>query len=254
MCIRDRLDRKDFRWGKYVPRAGIKLEEVLSKAISHLVLNMSEEDYLDLPPITFNQIRVQLPPEAQKHYNQLERDAITYVEEEKVGNQNAIGAMIPCWQVANGCVYEAIPEHLTDEELKAFKKTRKVLKSHTHKLDALVNLVDELNGKPLFIVYWFKHDLQSIRKALGNIPNLGADTGRAETVQIERDWNSGKIPLLAGHPDRIAHGLNLQDGPGRDMAFYSLFWSPENRRQAIKRIHRSGVDSRVTIHLSLIHI
>lgn len=245
---RKKLANNDWRRTQYVPKKGEDLEKVISKRISHMILEMSGSEYLELPPLIYNKIEVELPPKAMKQYRQMEIDALTYIEEQEVSTKSALSALIPCWQIANGCVYESVPESYSREQIKEFMKSRKTLKSHNAKVDRLVDLVDELQGKPVLIVYYFKHDLMQIRKALGkNIPAMGGQTKDHEMVALERDWNAGKIPILCGQPGRISHGLNLQE-VGRDMIFFSLFWSPENRRQTVQRLWRQGVTSSVTIH------
>lgn len=247
--VRKRLPSNAVQRRIFVPKKDIDLKAVLSKKIEHLVINMSEKDHLDLPPLLYNPIYVELPKEARKAYNAMEKDCLAYIADNKLTAQAAMARLIPCQQIANGRVYESPPRpDMSEEEFKKWHKTRKVIKAHTAKVDALKNLVEELNGKPLLIVYWYKHDLHAIESALGCVPAMNALTTKEQTVRYEREWNQGKLPLLAGHPDRLAHGLNLQDGPGRDMACFSLFWSPENRRQVRKRIHRQGVDSKVTVH------
>ena len=246
---RKRLPSNAWQHRKFIQRKGFDLKGILTEKIAHLIINMDERDHLDLPPLVYNPIYVELPKQARRAYNEMEQDCIAYIEDNKLTAQAAMARLIPCQQIANGQVYESPPRPDMDEEdFKNWLKTRKVIHSHNSKVEALKDLVDELNGKPLLIIYWFKHDLEAIEKALGKVPALNAKTTKNETITYERDWNAGKIPLLAGHPDRIAHGLNLQDGPGRDMVCFSLFWSPENRRQVRKRIHRQGVDSRVTVH------
>ena len=245
---RKKLANNDWRRSKYVPKKDQDIKAVISAHISHMILEMSGGDYLDLPPLVYNRVEVELPAVAMKQYKQMERDALTYIEEQQVSTRNALSALIPCWQIANGCVYESVPEDFSREEIKKFMKSRKTLKSHNAKVEKLIDLVDELQGKPVLIIYYFKHDLMQIRQALGkNIPAMGGHTKDHEMIKLERDWNAGKIPIMCGQPGRISHGLNLQD-VGRDMIFFSLFWSPENRRQTVQRLWRQGVTSRVTIH------
>lgn len=247
--IRKKLPPKDHRRRSFIVKKGFDIKAVLTEKISHLIIDMSEKDHLDLPPLVYNPIYVELPPDARKAYNQMEKDSLAYIEEHKLTAQAAMARLIPCQQIANGQVYESPPNpDMSEKKFKKWLKTRKVIKAHTQKVEALKDLVESLQGKPLLIVYWYKHDLAAIEKALGPVAAMNAQTTKAQTVQYERDWNKGKLPVLAGHPDRLAHGLNLQDGPGRDLACFSLFWSAENRRQVVKRIHRQGVNSKVTVH------
>jgi SNF2 family DNA or RNA helicase len=152
-----------------------------------------------------------------------------------------------CHQIANGLVYEDIPESLNDDAVRDFKKNRKSIKVHASKIEALKDLIDELNGKPLLIAYHYKHDLQALRSALGDVPHIGSGVDPQTTDRIVSDWNAGKIPILLGHPASMSHGLNLQNG-GNDVCWFSLTWSLEDYLQFNARIYRQGVSGSVRIH------
>ena len=209
--------------------------------VAPLTLEMSSEDYLDMPEILFNDIVIDLPEKAQKHYREMEKAFFTALDGMEASSEAQAQASMKCQQIANGRVYEDIPDDLDEDEVKAFKKRRKTLNIHKAKQEALLDLVDELNGKPLLIAYHFKHDLAAIKDALGDdIAHIGSGVSAAKAKQIEDDWNAGKIKILVGHPDSMAHGLNLQDG-GNDVCWYSLTWNLENYIQFYKRIWRQGV-------------
>ena len=72
------------------------------------------------------------------------------------------------------------------------------------------------------------------------MPYIGSGVSPKESNRIERDWNAGKIPVLAGHPDSMGHGLNLQES-GNDVCWFSLTWNLENYLQFIARVWRQGV-------------
>jgi hypothetical protein len=128
-------------------------------------------------------------------------------------------------QMANGAVYA---------------EDGKVLPIHDRKLDALEDLVEAANGKPLLVAYWYKHDLQRI-KARFKIARC-IDTSR----DID-DWNAGKISLGLIHPASAGHGLNLQDG-GSTIIWFGLTWSLELYQQLNARLWRQGQKHTVVIH------
>jgi SNF2 family DNA or RNA helicase len=119
---------------------------------------------------------------------------------------------------------------------------------HSLKIDWLRELVESLDGEPLLIVYEFVEDLRTIRRAFGEVPVLGGQTGAREASQLVAKWNAGALPLLAFHPASAAHGINLQFGGSR-MAWLSPSWSAELTEQAIARIYRPGQTQHVTIHV-----
>ena len=133
-------------------------------------------------------------------------------------------------QMANGAVYNS---------------DRKVLPIHARKLDALEDLVEAANGKPLLVAYWYKHDFSRIQERFPAARCI-------DTSEDITDWNAGKIPLALIHPASAGHGLNLQEG-GCTIVWFGLIWSLELYQQLNTRLWRQGQKHTVVI-LSLIHI
>ena len=138
-------------------------------------------------------------------------------------------------------MYEDIPEDLDEAEERAFRKTRKVIHVHKAKVEALKDLIEELNGKPLLIAYLYRHDLQAIKELLcDDVPHIGSGVSMERSLELEDEWNDGYLDYLVGHPQSMAHGLNFQKG-GNDVCWFSLTWNLEEYEQFIKRIWRQGV-------------
>lgn len=222
-------------------------EERIYKQLSPLVLRMSAEDYLDLPKEIPNNIFVDLPPPARKIYDELEDDLISMIEEGEVVAANSAVASGKCRQVASGGVY------LTPDvtELVKVKRDRKrdYAFLHHEKTDALVDLVEELQGSPILVAYDFGHDLERIRERFGqDVPYIGGGVSIKRGQALERQWNAGKLPYLFAHPASIAWGLNLQEC-GHHVAWYTLTWNYEQYKQFIDRVLRQGnVSDRVFVH------
>ena len=119
-------------------------------------------------------------------------------------------------QLANGGIYDA--EHNS-------------LFFHERKLDALEDLIEGANGKPVLVAYWFKHDLQRIQERF--------DVREIRTSADIADWNSGGIPVACIHPASAGHGLNLQVG-GNTLIWFGLTWSLELYQQTNARLWRQG--------------
>ena len=234
-------------WDKYNWTIKDFSADAIYEAVAPLVLEMSADDYLDMPDLLFNDIQVELPDKAFKHYKRMEKEFFIELDGLEATAEAAAQASMKCHQIANGRVYEDIPDNLNDDELREFKKTRKVIQVHKSKLEALRDLVDELNGKPLLIAYHFKHDLEAIKSILGDVPYIGSGVNPKQTQKLVEDWNNGKLPILVGHPVSMAHGLNLQSS-GNDICWYSLTWSLEDYLQFIARIYRQGVSGSVRVH------
>ncbi len=105
---------------------------------------------------------------------------------------------------------------------------------HDHKIEELRQLQDELHGEPLMVVYWWQSSLARLKKAFPKMQVVD------KAASQQGDWNKGKIPLLAIHPQGGEFGLNLQKGPGHDMCIFDMFWSYEKWYQIHKRLARQG--------------
>lgn len=193
-------------------------------------LRLEAEDFLTLPKLINVSIHVELPPEARRVYDRLESAYFAMVDDSSVTAVNAGAALVKCRQVAAGGVYQ-------DDEL----DERRVAHLHNAKTDALVSLVDELNGQPLLVAYSFQHDVTRIQKALGDhIPVLGGGTTDRHARLIIEAWNAGRFPVMLAHPKTAGHGLNLQESDCAHVAWYSMDYNYEQYDQFIRRVRRQG--------------
>ena len=235
-------------WNKYSWEIKDFSAEKIHDLVAPMVLEMSADDYLDMPDRLFNDINIELPVKAMSHYKKMEKEFFIELDEAEVSAEATAQASMKCHQIANGNVYEDVPEGLDDHEIRAFKRNRKPIHIHKAKIEGLKNLIDELNGKPLLIAYHYKHDLNALKKLLGkDVPYIGSGVSPNQAKSIEADWNAGKLPILLGHPASMGHGLNLQ-ASGNDICWYSLTWNLEEYLQFNARIYRQGVKGSVRIH------
>lgn len=212
----------------YDPKDGA--EQSILSAISDICISMKAEDYLQLPDMVIHEIPVSLDAKAEKVYKELERKMILELpENEEISVTSAAALSNKLLQLANGAVY--------DEEHKAHEV-------HTSKLDAFLELVESLQGKPLLVFYNFQHDKERILKVLGT---KKLRVKELKTVQDEDDWNHQEIDILLTHPASSAYGLNLQQG-GNHVCWFGLTWNYELYTQANKRLHRQGQTEKVIVH------
>lgn len=212
-------------------------EKEIYKRLKPLALRMAAEDYLDMPQLIENRIYVELPDKVRGIYDQLQEDLLTKIEDKVVVASTAAVASIKCRQVANGGIY-------LDPEVQALVKLppskKEWVNLHHVKTNALVDLIEELQGSPLLVAYDFAHDLDRIQEKLGkDVPYIGGGVSAKRAAELERLWNQGKLPVLLGHPQSIAHGLNLQE-MGNHVCWYSQTWNYELYDQFIRRVLRQG--------------
>ena len=200
-------------------------EDEIYNAISDITISMKAKDYLKMPDLIINEVTVDLDPSERRTYETLRKEMVVQIsEQEEIDAVNAASLSGKLLQMANGAVY--------DED-------KRVLRIHEKKLDALEDLIEAANGKPVLIAYWYKHDLERIKERF-NVREILND-------QDIRDWNSGKIDVAVIHPASAGHGLNLQQG-GSTMIWFGLTWSLELYEQANARLYRQGQNETVVIH------
>lgn len=207
----------------YKPREGA--EDAIYALISDICISMKAADYLDMPERIDNRIEVSMSPKERKLYDDFQKDMVLSIDDEELDAANAASLSNKLLQMANGAVYS---------------EDKKVLPIHDRKLDALEDLVEGANGKPLLVAYWYKHDLQRIKARFKNARCI-------DTAKDIDDWNAGQIPLALIHPASAGHGLNLQDG-GCTIVWFGLTWSLELYQQLNARLWRQGQKHTVVIH------
>ncbi|MDF1509937.1 DEAD/DEAH box helicase [Robertmurraya sp. DFI.2.37] len=206
----------------YKPKPGA--EEAIYRLISDITISMKGTDYLKLPELVINEVDVKLSEKEMKILDVMKRDLIATVKGEEITAANAAALSGKLLQMANGAVYD-------DQGT--------VLYIHDRKLDALEDLIEAANGKPVLIAYWFKHDLSRIQKRF--------EVEVLSTSDSIKRWNDGEISIAAIHPASAGHGLNLQAG-GSTLVWFGLTWSLELYQQTNARLWRQGQKETVVIH------
>lgn len=206
----------------YKPLPGA--EEEIYKQISDITISMKSTDYLKMPEYVSNEVFVTLSDKEWKVYSDFKEDMVANLGDEDIDAVNAAVLSGKLLQMANGAVY--------DSENKAHV-------IHDKKLDALEDLIEGANGKPVLVAYWYKHDLERIK-----------DRFPVKQIQSSKDiedWNDGKIPIAVIHPASAGHGLNLQSG-GSTLIWFGLTWSLELYQQTNARLYRQGQRDTVIVH------
>ncbi len=216
--------------------------ERIEKAITPLILRMDAEELLDLPELVEIPVEVQLPPAARRMYQRLEEDMVAQIPQGDVTVAGAGALTTKCRQVANGRVYLDDLPGAAPQQPDGRARGRGFAVVHEEKAKAVADLVEDLGGKPVLVLYHFAHDAVALSKALGgSVPDLG-EAGKgsaAEQLDMEARWNAGEVPVAMAEVSSVAHGLNLQMG-GNRMVFYGLTWDLEIYKQVIARLRRPG--------------
>ena len=208
-------------------------EQDIYNAVDDVLMHKSVDE-LDLPPLLYNNILIDLPHSAAVIYKNMRNDFVHEFEAdgEVLTALNAASKNMKLKQIANGSVYgDDMSYDIHDEKLKACEE-----------------LKDSLSGRPLVVVYEFNNDLDRLNQLFGSPPAIRGGVKPDELDSIVIRWNKGLIPVLLLQPKAVSHGLNLQDGGCADICWFSLTFDLEQYEQVIKRVHRQGVKNTVTVH------
>jgi SNF2 family DNA or RNA helicase len=220
-------------------------EQLIQRRLKPIVCRIDMSDFVHIPTEVPNYIYVDLPPKIRVLYDQMEAVMFAKLENSRtVTALSAAAAMTKCSQIACGGVYIDPEMDETTGLLRTIGEARETVQLHNAKTDALELLHEELGYKPLLVAYWWKHDLDRLRKRFGkDIPILGGSGSTTAAMKrdlmLEAQWNRGELPMLFGNPASVAHGLNLQ-GAGNDVAWHSMIYDLELFIQFNKRVMRQG--------------
>lgn len=215
----------------YNYRAKPGSEESILEKISDICISMKAEDYLQLPDVTYHQVPVTLDAKAEKAYREMERKMVLDLpeDEEQISVASAAALSNKLLQLANGALYD---------------DGHGVHEVHGCKIEAFLELIESLQGKPALVFYNFQSDRERILGALGK---SGLRIRELKTTEDEDAWNRREVDVLLTHPASSAYGLNLQQG-GNHVVWFGLTWNYELYTQANKRLHRQGQEEKVIIH------
>ena len=204
-------------------------EKQIYEKISDITISMKSMDYLDMPECLINEVPVYMSEQEQSVYDGFREDMVTKLKDEVIDAANAAVLSGKLLQMANGAVYdeEGLSHHI-----------------HDRKLDALEDLIEGANGKPVLVAYWFKHDLERIEARLKSLHIPYARLDKPDSI---KRWNNGEIPVMLIHPASAGHGLNLQAG-GSTLIWFGLTWSLELYQQTNARLWRQGQKETVVLH------
>ena len=196
-------------------------ESMIYNRISDITISMKATDYLKMPELVSSRYEVQMDDAEKQKYEEFKKDLVLEIEDGEITAANAASLSGKLSQMANGAVYS---DDLT------------VMQIHDRKLDALEDIIEAANGKPVLVAYWFKHDLTRITERLRKLKVIYQKLDSDESI---RKWNEKELQVGLIHPASAGHGLNLQSG-GSTMVWFGLTWSLELYQQTVARLWRQG--------------
>ncbi len=216
-------DYSGYRWTPFE-----QAKEQISEKIADITMDLRAEDYITMPDLIENDIILDMGPGLQARYDDIEREMLIELDSgHNVEIFNRASLVNRCLQFAGGGVYlnPGAPEW---EEI------------HKIKTDALVDLVEELSGQPVLVLYQYQHEAKRIQKLFPNSLWISSKTSDSDFNQAIMDWNSGKLDMIIGHPASMGHGVDRLQTSCHNIIWYGLNWSYELYYQSNSRIARQG--------------
>lgn len=208
-------------------------EKLIQEKIKDICISMRAEDYLEMPERIDNFVRVTMPDKLMDMYKKFEEENIITLAnevEQGVTTVNAVNAAAlsnKLLQFANGAMYD---------------ENKNVVPIHDLKLEALKEIIEAADGKPVLVAWTYQFDRDRIKNYFRSMAPR-----ELKTAQDINDWNAGKVQLMLAHPASAGHGINLQAG-GNIIVWYGLTWSLELYQQFNARLYRQGQKQRTIIH------
>lgn len=198
-------------------------ENAIYEKISDITVPMKANEYLKKPELLTSNYVVELSNSEKNQYDEMKKSLVLEITDGEITASNAASLSNKLCQLSNGAIYD-------DEQ--------NIVEIHDRKLEALEDIIESMNGKPLLIAYWYRHDLERIKSRFS--------VREIKTSEDISDWNDGKIPVALIHPANVGHGLNLQSG-GSTLVWFGLTWSLELYQQTNARLYRQGQKNTVVI-------
>lgn len=198
-------------------------ENAIYEKISDITVSMKANEYLKMPELLISNYVVELSNSEKNQYDEMKKSLVLEITDGEITASNAASLSNKLCQLSNGAIYD-------DEQ--------NIVEIHDRKLDALEDIIESMNGKPLLVAYWYRHDLERIKSRFS--------VREIKTSEDISDWNDGKIPVALIHPASAGHGLNLQNG-GSSLVWFGLTWSLELYQQTNVRLYRQGQKNTVVI-------
>ena len=215
----------------YKPQYGAEAR-IYSK-ISDITISMKAIDHLRMPDLIEVERQVELDDHELGLYKELVEEMVLELKDKEITSANAAVLTGKLLQIANGAIY-------TD--------SGEMVEIHDRKLDELEDIIEAANGKPLLVAYWFRHDLERIKKRLDKLGVVYKTLDKPENI---RQWNDKELQVGLIHPASAGHGLNLQSG-GNTLVWFGLTWSLELYQQTVARLYRQGQKSGSVVVMHII--
>lgn len=213
-------------------------EETIKKLIGDITLEMSAADYNPLPDLMVNDVMIELPTELRAKYDKMEKEFFIALDSgTEIEMFNTASLTNRCLQFSNGAMYPVAGMPMWEP-------------IHDLKLDALEDIIEEMNGQPVLVAYAYRSDAERIMKRFAALRpiNLTECKSEASLISAMHRWVTGDCQLMIGHPASMGHGVDGLQKMGHTLVWFGLNWSLDLYEQFNARLRRQGQGVPVVCH------
>lgn len=203
-------------------------EEEIYRRIGDITISMRACGNIKMPELISTNYEVEMSRPERREYELLKKELVLSLPEGEITASNAAVLTGKLLQLSGGAIY-------SDDG--------NAVQIHERKLDALEDIIEDMNGRPLLVAYWFKHEYERIARRLAK---AGIPFERMDSEDSMRRWNAGRIQVALAHPASTGHGLNLQQG-GSVLCWFTPTWSLELYQQMNARLYRQGQQAETVV-------
>ena len=212
-------------------RADRAWEQFVAENWGDRCIRRLRDDCLDLPPLTIQQMMVDMVPAQAAAYRQLKRDFITWLDS---------GAEISAWSKAGQLVKLA----QTAAGLDVLDPTVEA----SGKLDALEALLAD-RPYPTLVVGHFRATVEACARRAARAGKraiiLHGGVSHTQRGAAVRSFQAGEVAVLCATIDTISEGLTLNQAD--QVIRVERSWRPSRNEQVIRRCHRIGQTRPVSV-------
>jgi SNF2 family DNA or RNA helicase len=198
----------------------------LTQAIAPIYMRVEKSKELDLPEmIQADPIECEMTGDQLKAYLEMEKEAVTVLQDEKITAEHKIVEMVRLRQICGGGI--------NDKRL-----------NEVAKLSALKEVLEDIKS-PVAIVCVFRAELESIKTLLKSMGSRFGyvQGGMKDAVRdsFVSEFSAGRLDHIVLQIDAGGVGIDGMHNFCSNMIFYSNTWKWDAREQAVGRIHRPGI-------------
>lgn len=203
--------------------------EEIYKRIKPRTYRLEGKDYLKLPSLKYNKIKLRLPSKLQEQYDELENEF--FLQDVEAFNAAQLGNKLR--QFLQGGLYRGDGTYLDIHDLK---------------IEMLDTIIEGANRQPVLAAIQYRFEYEKLCRFYGKeLPVIYGGIPTKRSTYLINEWNAGRVPLLIVHPASVSHGLNLQAG-GHILVWLGLPWSLAHWHQLNGRLYRQGQRKGVVIN------